>query len=180
MLQNAYFLAKIGADTAENKRNFAQILPKICNYPTGPWRWRCTAAPCSWSRKKSVRNRLDTKIILFFFLDNSASWSGRNTAQTLPQASAKEKWAENWTRSCSATPGWRRGYVFPFIGYRRKHFFMMEGRIIRPKSAEKSYIYKDGCVKYDKKRRTHVWQEKGRETKMWWHLAYARSNIFCI
>ena len=26
-----------------------------------------------------------------FFLDNSASWSGRNTAQTLPQASAKEK-----------------------------------------------------------------------------------------
>ena len=35
MLQNAYFLAKIGADTAENQRNFAEILPKICNYPTG-------------------------------------------------------------------------------------------------------------------------------------------------
>ena len=30
MLQNAYFLAKIGADTAENERNFAEILPKIC------------------------------------------------------------------------------------------------------------------------------------------------------
>ena len=27
MLQNAYFLAKIGADTAENERNFAEILP---------------------------------------------------------------------------------------------------------------------------------------------------------
>ena len=27
MLQNAYFLAKIGADTAENERNFAGILP---------------------------------------------------------------------------------------------------------------------------------------------------------
>ena len=36
MLQNAYFLAKIGADTAENERNFAEILPKIGNYPTGP------------------------------------------------------------------------------------------------------------------------------------------------
>ena len=27
MLQNAYFLAKIGADTAENERNFAKKLP---------------------------------------------------------------------------------------------------------------------------------------------------------
>ena len=26
MLQNAYFLAKIGADTVENERNFAEIL----------------------------------------------------------------------------------------------------------------------------------------------------------
>ena len=36
MLQNAYFVAKIGADTAENERNFAKILPKIGNYPTRP------------------------------------------------------------------------------------------------------------------------------------------------
>ena len=34
MLQNAYFLAKIGADTVENKRNFAEKFPKIGNYPT--------------------------------------------------------------------------------------------------------------------------------------------------
>ena len=34
MLNNAYFLAKIGADTAENERNFAEILPKSGNYPT--------------------------------------------------------------------------------------------------------------------------------------------------
>ena len=27
MLKNAYFLAKIGADTAENERNFAEIVP---------------------------------------------------------------------------------------------------------------------------------------------------------
>ena len=33
MLQNAYFLAKIGADTAENEQHFAEILPKIGNYP---------------------------------------------------------------------------------------------------------------------------------------------------
>ena len=36
MLKNAYLLAKIGADTAENEQHFAEILPKIGNYPTGP------------------------------------------------------------------------------------------------------------------------------------------------
>ena len=36
MLQNAYLLAKIGADTAENEQNFAENLPKIGNHPTGP------------------------------------------------------------------------------------------------------------------------------------------------
>ena len=36
MLQNAYFLAKIDADTAENEQHFAEILPKTGNYPTGP------------------------------------------------------------------------------------------------------------------------------------------------
>ena len=36
MLQNAYLLAKTCADTVENERNFAEILPKIGNYPTGP------------------------------------------------------------------------------------------------------------------------------------------------
>ena len=34
MLQNAYSLAKIGADTAENERTFAENLPKYRNYPT--------------------------------------------------------------------------------------------------------------------------------------------------
>ena len=29
MLQNAYFLAKIGADTAENEQHFAENLPKV-------------------------------------------------------------------------------------------------------------------------------------------------------
>ena len=29
MLQNAYLLAKIGADTAENERNFAEICQKL-------------------------------------------------------------------------------------------------------------------------------------------------------
>ena len=29
MLQNAYFIAKIGADTAENEQHFAEILPIV-------------------------------------------------------------------------------------------------------------------------------------------------------
>ena len=36
MLQNAYLVVKIGADTAENERHFAEILPKTGNDPTGP------------------------------------------------------------------------------------------------------------------------------------------------
>ena len=40
MLQNAYLLAKIGADTAENEQHFAEILPKTGNYPTDPDPWR--------------------------------------------------------------------------------------------------------------------------------------------
>ena len=38
MLQNAYFLAKIGADTAENEQHFAEILPT-----DGLWRLRLGA-----------------------------------------------------------------------------------------------------------------------------------------
>ena len=34
MLQNAYLLAKIGAETAENERIFANISPNFGNYPT--------------------------------------------------------------------------------------------------------------------------------------------------
>ena len=36
MLQNAYFLAKIGADTAENERHVAENLPKIGNEDDAP------------------------------------------------------------------------------------------------------------------------------------------------
>ena len=43
MLQNAYFLAKIGADTAENEQQFAEILPKTGNYPTGSCQFLATA-----------------------------------------------------------------------------------------------------------------------------------------
>ena len=34
MLQNAYLVAKIGADAAENEPHFAEILPKTGNYPS--------------------------------------------------------------------------------------------------------------------------------------------------
>ena len=45
MLQNAYFVAKIGADTAENEQHFPEILPKTGNYPTGPKRPGVRFAP---------------------------------------------------------------------------------------------------------------------------------------
>ena len=52
MLKNACLLAKIGADAAENERDFAEILPKIGNYPTGPRSQSAamegSVAPCIW------------------------------------------------------------------------------------------------------------------------------------
>ena len=53
MLQNAYLLAKIGADTAENERNFAEILLKFGNYPTGPWTFRGAGASGQGGRSTS-------------------------------------------------------------------------------------------------------------------------------
>ena len=57
MLQNAYLLAKIGADTAENEQHFAEILPKIGNYPTGPRSRLWNALIPSWTRPGSPRRR---------------------------------------------------------------------------------------------------------------------------
>ena len=45
MLKNAYLLAKIGADTAENERHFAENLPEIGNYPAGPLPYVLLPAP---------------------------------------------------------------------------------------------------------------------------------------
>ena len=49
MLQNAYFLAKNGADTTENEQHFAEILPKTGNYPAPTSKTRCPH-PTSGSR----------------------------------------------------------------------------------------------------------------------------------
>ena len=54
MLQNAYFLAKIGADTAENEQHFAEILPEIGNYPTAGGR----AISLRRGRRRMRRSRI--------------------------------------------------------------------------------------------------------------------------
>ena len=56
MLKNAYLLAKIGADTAENERRFAENLPNIGNYPTGPQlaeRWASSAPNAGFGHSAS-------------------------------------------------------------------------------------------------------------------------------
>ena len=60
MLQNAYFLAKIGADTAENEQHFAEILPKIGNYPTGPREGRRPAPPSNMPKRCAIRSSRHT------------------------------------------------------------------------------------------------------------------------
>ena len=50
MLQNAYFLAKIGADTAENEQQFAEILP-IGRRVAGPPE---VVLPCRYRLQKPV------------------------------------------------------------------------------------------------------------------------------
>ena len=49
MLQNAYFLAKIGADTAENEQHFAEFLPK-----TGKLARALLALPAERHRRRAA------------------------------------------------------------------------------------------------------------------------------
>ena len=85
MLQNAYFLAKIGADTAENEQHFAEILPKTGNYPTGP-RPRAVVFPHRVLKARVGGPR--THLELFGFAMRAAKWeqrcsSGFMTRETL-------------------------------------------------------------------------------------------------
>ena len=57
MLQNAYLLAKIGADTAENEQHFAEILPKTGNYPAGSAVGARRAAPRAECRRRRTGRR---------------------------------------------------------------------------------------------------------------------------
>ena len=60
MLQNAYFLAKIGADTAENEQHFAENLPigrRVAD------RWP------PWRRVELVQDRLRSKEHVIVNLD---------------------------------------------------------------------------------------------------------------
>ena len=57
MLQNAYLLAKIGADTAENEQHFAEILPKTGNYPTRDSRGGSTIGAAASGWRASLASR---------------------------------------------------------------------------------------------------------------------------
>ena len=48
MLQNAYLLAKICADTAENERNFAEKFPKFGNFSVSAVNCQGKGKWCSW------------------------------------------------------------------------------------------------------------------------------------
>ena len=57
MMQNGYLLAKIGADTAKNEQQFAEILPKIGNYPTGGCSGAALLPPSAWLLRGAKERR---------------------------------------------------------------------------------------------------------------------------
>ena len=57
MLQNAYFLAKIGADTAENERNSAEIGIQFSPSRPVPCPWVVIAGICGRNRFQSSAKR---------------------------------------------------------------------------------------------------------------------------
>ena len=76
MQKNAYLLAKIGADTAENERNFAEILAGEAPLTTAgaeasPAASRWSAPPAAAGRDPAARLMLDP--------ETEASSSGRPT-----------------------------------------------------------------------------------------------------
>ena len=74
MLQNAYFLAKIGADTAENEQHFAEILPTDAL-------WRGPGRPPA-ARRRAGAGAMDQdgsiiSAIIRVSLGRYAEWPGR-------------------------------------------------------------------------------------------------------
>ena len=77
MLQNAYFLATIGADAAENERNFAKNLQKMANrglrppFEQRPLRWTRRVVANFWqnfARFRLYRHRslqANTRLAIF-------------------------------------------------------------------------------------------------------------------
>ena len=80
MLSNAYFLAKIGADTAENEQHFAEILP-IVWYVQGSC--RCGARPAS-GRAPPLEPNKCPRFKFFFDASGDACGDGPNTIAQLP------------------------------------------------------------------------------------------------
>ena len=65
MLQNAYFLAKFGADTAENEQHFAEILTighRVADRRGPQGRRRCGWLRCGSGHGTSVGQRCETKL----------------------------------------------------------------------------------------------------------------------
>ena len=60
MLQNAYFLAKIGADTAENEQHVAEILPTDARGQRPPRRGGLGQGPRSSRPRRGRRQRRET------------------------------------------------------------------------------------------------------------------------
>ena len=69
MLKNAYLLAKIGADTAENEQHFAEILPKLAGslieLRAGPGTTTSTADAGSRRVWRSSRTTCDVLVLIF-------------------------------------------------------------------------------------------------------------------
>ena len=61
MLQNAYFLAKIGADTAENEQHFAEILPTDALRRRTPTSARCRRAPGAPVSRTGISRVVESK-----------------------------------------------------------------------------------------------------------------------
>jgi len=96
MLQIAYFLAKIGADTDENERNFAEILPKTGNYDQtdrveigSKWAGTRCGPDADLARRPATRCRRAREPLLLWLLSphaRSAAQSGAlSAAQPAPE-----------------------------------------------------------------------------------------------
>ena len=80
MLQNAYFLAKIGADTAENEQDFAEILPNgrrvadRCQVRAAGGEARRVSNAAAEAKKEAARSRGPRPPDSWQMLQNSANF----------------------------------------------------------------------------------------------------------
>ena len=164
MLQNAYFLAKIGADTAENEQHFAEILPKtgkICfAYPGA--RLHLSAAPCARWRQGGLGLAILGKLANFckFLAGSFSAVSKRNFARKYAFDSIFQALQDLHPFAPLQSQNFRKKSVWKISNFCENSVTFLQMSQNLQKFAEFQKFQLDNLVDFEKCCKTHIFLQK--------------------